>query len=80
MAQDGVSLSGVAGRYASALYDLASEKHAADEVAAALAAFQSLINESADLKRLVTIADTIEGQALVMRKGAREYRLVKIKN
>ncbi len=53
MAQDGVSLSGVAGRYASALYELASEKNAADEVAAALAAFQSLINDSADLKRLV---------------------------
>jgi tyrosyl-tRNA synthetase len=33
-----------------------------------------------DLKRLVTITDAIEGQALVMRKGAREYRLVKIKS
>lgn len=53
MAQDGVSLSGVAGRYAFALYELASEKNATDEVAAALAAFQSLVNESADLKRLV---------------------------
>lgn len=53
MAQDGVSLSGVAGRYASALYELASEKRATDEVAAALAAFQSLVNESPDLKRLV---------------------------
>ncbi|MCC3246225.1 F0F1 ATP synthase subunit delta [Methylocystis sp. WRRC1] len=53
MAQDGVSLSGVAGRYASALYELATEKRAADEVAAALAAFQTLVNDSADLKRLV---------------------------
>lgn len=53
MAQDGDSLSGVAGRYASALYDLASEKSATDEVAAALAQFQTLINDSADLKRLV---------------------------
>ncbi|WP_363350104.1 F0F1 ATP synthase subunit delta [Methylocystis echinoides] len=53
MAQDGVSLSGVAGRYASALYELASEKSATDEVAAALAAFQSLMNDSPDLKRLV---------------------------
>jgi F-type H+-transporting ATPase subunit delta len=53
VAQDGVSLSGVAGRYAFALYELASEKNAADEVAAALAAFQGLINESSDLKRLV---------------------------
>lgn len=53
MASDGNALSGVAGRYASALYELASEKRAADEVAAALASFQGLINESADLRRLV---------------------------
>jgi tyrosyl-tRNA synthetase len=31
-----------------------------------------------DLKRLVVVADTIEGQALILRKGAREYRLVKV--
>lgn len=53
MAQDGDSSSGVAGRYASALYDLATEKHAADDVAAALDKFQSMIDDSADLKRLV---------------------------
>jgi len=53
VAADGDALSGVAGRYASALYELASEKRAADEVAAALAAFQGLVNESADLRRLV---------------------------
>ena len=53
MTQDADSLSGVAGRYASALYELASEKRATEEVAAALATFQSLINESPDLARLV---------------------------
>ncbi|MEF3367019.1 F0F1 ATP synthase subunit delta [Methylocystis sp. 9N] len=53
MAQHGDSLSGVAGRYASALYDLATEKRAADEVDAALDSFQTLLNESADLRRLV---------------------------
>ena len=53
MAQDGVELSGVAGRYASALYDLAQEKGAAADVAAALAAFQKLTDESPDLRRLV---------------------------
>ena len=53
MTQDADSLSGVAGRYASALYELASEKRATEEVAAALAAFQSLVNESPDLARLV---------------------------
>jgi F-type H+-transporting ATPase subunit delta len=53
VAQDGDSLSGVAGRYATALYDLATEKHVADEVAGALDRFQSLIDGSDDLKRLV---------------------------
>lgn len=53
MASDGNALSGVAGRYASALYDLAKQNNAADEVAAALAAFQGLVNDSADLRRLV---------------------------
>ena len=46
MTQDADSLSGVAGRYASALYELASEKRATEEVAAALATFQSLVNET----------------------------------
>ncbi|HEX7475174.1 MAG TPA: tyrosine--tRNA ligase [Dehalococcoidales bacterium] len=31
-----------------------------------------------DLRQMVTISETIEGQALVLRKGAREYRLVKV--
>ncbi len=63
MAQDGDSVSGVAGRYASALYDLASEKGAADQVAAALAGFQTLINDNDDLKRLVrSPAFTAEAQ------------------
>ncbi|MCX7899722.1 MAG: F0F1 ATP synthase subunit delta [Methylocystis sp.] len=53
MAQDGDTPSGVAGRYASALYELANEKGAADQVAAALAGFQTLINDCSDLKRLV---------------------------
>jgi tyrosyl-tRNA synthetase len=31
-----------------------------------------------DLKRTITLNDTFEGQAFVLRKGAREYRLVKV--
>jgi len=31
-----------------------------------------------DIKRAVTLDDAIEGQALVLRKGAKEYRLVRI--
>ncbi len=53
VAQDGVEISGVAGRYASALYDLASQQGVAGEVASALAAFQVMIDESPDLRRLV---------------------------
>jgi F-type H+-transporting ATPase subunit delta len=43
----------VAGRYASALYSLASELRQTSEVAAALANLQALITESPDLQRLV---------------------------
>jgi F-type H+-transporting ATPase subunit delta len=53
VAQDGVDLSGVAGRYAFALYELASERSATEEVSHALAAFQQMLGESADLRRLV---------------------------
>jgi F-type H+-transporting ATPase subunit delta len=53
VAQDGVDLSGVAGRYAFALHELASERNATGEVTQALAAFQRLLGESADLRRLV---------------------------
>ena len=44
--------SGVAGRYATALFELAVESGAIDSVAADLAQTQSMIDESADLHRL----------------------------
>jgi F-type H+-transporting ATPase subunit delta len=53
VAQEGSDLSGVAGRYASALYDLASEQRAADAVAASLASFLALVNENKDIERLI---------------------------
>jgi F-type H+-transporting ATPase subunit delta len=46
-------VSGVAGRYASALFSLALDNRDTDGVAASLAAFDSLIAESPDLQRLV---------------------------
>jgi F-type H+-transporting ATPase subunit delta len=46
-------ISGMAGRYASALFDLAQESGAVDAVGADLARFDALIGESADLARLV---------------------------
>ena len=47
------SQSGVAGRYARALFDLATENKAVADVAKALASFQGLVDESTDLQRLM---------------------------
>ena len=46
-------ISGVAERYASSLFELALEAGSADAVGAELDQFQRLIDESADLKRLI---------------------------
>jgi F-type H+-transporting ATPase subunit delta len=51
--QGGTIVSGVAGRYASALFELAQEKRAVDAVARDLDAFDALIRDSADLRRLI---------------------------
>src|SRR5436190_1291207 len=45
--------SGLAGRYAKALYDLAVEQNQRDQVAADLAQLKSMLEQSADLNRLV---------------------------
>ncbi len=47
------SQSGVAGRYARALFDLATENKAVADVASSLSSFQGLIDESEDLQRLM---------------------------
>lgn len=46
-------VSGVAGRYATALFELASEANAIDAVSADLDAFSAMLTESADLTRLI---------------------------
>jgi F-type H+-transporting ATPase subunit delta len=46
-------VTGMAGRYATALFELALEEHAIDAVKADLDRFEGLIAESADLQRLV---------------------------
>jgi F-type H+-transporting ATPase subunit delta len=46
-------VSGVAGRYASALFELAQENRAIDSVARDLDAFDALIRDSEDLRRLI---------------------------
>ena len=53
MAAEDPSVSGVSGRYATALFELARDEKAIDAVAADLDKFEAMLNESADLKRLV---------------------------
>lgn len=53
MAGEDTSLSGLGGRYALALLDLADEKKQLDQVADDLRHLKALLEESADLRRLV---------------------------
>ena len=53
MATDVSGAAGLAGRYAAAVFELAVEGDAVDGVAADLAALAAMLDESADLKRLV---------------------------
>jgi F-type H+-transporting ATPase subunit delta len=53
LAEDETIVSGVAGRYASALFSLALDNRQTDAVADSLAKFDALIAESPDLERLV---------------------------
>ncbi len=53
MASDATGISGIAGRYATALYELADEQKALDAVKADLDAVGGLIAESADLRLLI---------------------------
>ena len=53
MAAEDPSVSGVSGRYATALFELAREEKSIDAVKADLDKFEVMLNESADLKRLV---------------------------
>jgi F-type H+-transporting ATPase subunit delta len=53
VATDNTSVDGVAGRYASALFDLANENSAVETTESDLVNFQALLDESPDLVRLV---------------------------
>lgn len=53
VADSSQTVSGVAERYASSLFELALEGNALPEVSAALDNFQALVDESSDLKRLI---------------------------
>ena len=53
MAAEDPSVSGVSGRYATALFELARDERSIDAVKADLDRFDAMLSESADLKRLV---------------------------
>ena len=53
MAAENPTVSGVSGRYATALFELARDEKSVDAVKADLDRFDAMLNESADLKRLV---------------------------
>jgi F-type H+-transporting ATPase subunit delta len=53
VAAEDLSVSGVSGRYATALFELARDEKSIDAVKSDLDRFDALLNESADLKRLV---------------------------
>ncbi|MBN9444546.1 MAG: F0F1 ATP synthase subunit delta [Bosea sp. (in: a-proteobacteria)] len=64
----GTLVSGVAQRYATALFELAEENGAVDTVAAALDSFNGLLAESADLNRLIeSPAFTAEEQVAAIK-------------
>jgi F-type H+-transporting ATPase subunit delta len=53
VAQEQSIVSGMAGRYAQALFALAQEQNSIEQVAAELTAFQALIEQSSDLRYLI---------------------------
>jgi F-type H+-transporting ATPase subunit delta len=53
VAAEDPSVSGVSGRYATALFELARDEKSTDAVKADLGKFDAMLNESVDLKRLV---------------------------
>ena len=53
MAAEAIGVSGLAGRYATALFDLAVEQKSVDQVAENLATVRAMLDESQDLRRLV---------------------------
>ena len=68
MASEGTGVSGLADRYAAALFELADERRALDQVAADLRSLRQLLAESPDLRRLVRspiLSRVEQGKAIV---------------
>jgi F-type H+-transporting ATPase subunit delta len=69
--------SGVAGRYASALFELADSGHSLDQVAQDLGTFRRLVQDSADLARLIAspvVGRALQGKALLAVLDAAEIK------
>lgn len=67
MSASSIAISGVASRYATALFDLAKDEDQLDEVAGDLNALEGLIGDSADLERLIknpVVSREAQGQAI----------------
>lgn len=67
MASEGTGVSGLAARYAAALFELADEHRALDQVAGDLSGLKQLLTESADLRRMVRsplLSRAEQGQAM----------------
>ena len=75
MAGEEPIVSGMAGRYATALFELALEEHAIDAVKADLDRFDAMLAESPDLQRLVrSPVFTAEEQTKALSARARQGR------
>ena len=68
MAEQAFGVSGLAGRYATALFELARERDALDAIAGDLGSLKAMLDESEALRRLVlspVIAREDQGRAMV---------------
>ena len=79
MAEEDTVVSGVAGRYASALFSLAQDERQAELVAEALTRFDALIAESPDLERMVrspvfSAADQLKALDAILAQGGNQRR------
>lgn len=74
MSSEPIGVSGLAGRYATALFELADEKKQLDEVADDLAQLRAMIGDSDDLRRMIRspiVAKDEQGKAIqaIMEKA-----------
>ena len=77
MAAEDPSVSGVSGRYATALFELARDEKSVDAVKADLDRFEAMLADSIDLKRLVrspVFSADSQGKALSASIAAKRSR------